>query len=350
MPKTLMSTTKAVAKEKKPEADDGNPNSSQKCTRSPFLLPKLAASAALGLGIGFLWGRRTNYLSTNRSDGNSGSWVTYVLIPDFVTLRTWALSFSVASLVGREIWRNIPQWLKRQLVPGFSTTRTNIELSEDASNNNTIPSTGNTDMTSLLVIGNKLRSLFDLASEKLNLADPNHEENQYLEVALIVLLQLVAKVKKYRGDLCDSLLEHEDLGQLVNDPKQVLKGYDELFELADLAYNEIPDGQTLGSVLRNTHGLELLRHDSVVLPGAVAHYIALNRATKQAVIAVKGTSSFEDILTDCCGVAVEFGTMRCHDGILTASQRLANDIETVLTDLLVPCGFHILLTGHSLGK
>jgi len=64
--------------------------------------------------------------------------------------------------------------------------------------------------------------------------------------------------------------------------------------------------------------------------------------------------------TDCCGVAVTetlpgpFAPsspteIRCHDGILTASKRLADDLKALVQDLLLPAGFKVVITGHSLG-
>lgn len=77
-------------------------------------------------------------------------------------------------------------------------------------------------------------------------------------------------------------------------------------------------------------GYTLLRHDPDPKPGHVASYLAINRHTKIAVIGVRGTSSFADILTDCCASPVPYildapfctmpngeagTTIHCHEGI-----------------------------------
>jgi pimeloyl-ACP methyl ester carboxylesterase len=96
------------------------------------------------------------------------------------------------------------------------------------------------------------------------------------------------------------------------------------------------------------------------LPGSVAHYIAISKDRKVALVGIKGTSSFEDLLTDCCGQAithelegpfVDGGSteIRCHEGVIIAASRLADDLTTIVEELLLPNGYKLLITGHSLG-
>jgi hypothetical protein len=77
-------------------------------------------------------------------------------------------------------------------------------------------------------------------------------------------------------------------------------------------------------------------------------------------IGIKGTSHFEDLLTDCCGQAIQHDLgssfveggpteISCHEGIFAAANRLANDIEVLLDELLLPNKYNLLVTGHSLG-
>ena len=79
------------------------------------------------------------------------------------------------------------------------------------------------------------------------------------------------------------------------------------------------------------------------------------------IIGIKGTSNFEDMLTDCCGNAVRHkfkdgpfvnggrDEINCHEGILLSSKRLADDLQTFVESILLPAGFNIKVVGHSLG-
>lgn len=97
-----------------------------------------------------------------------------------------------------------------------------------------------------------------------------------------------------------------------------------------------------------------------MLPGCVAHYIAISKELKTALISIKGTSSLEDLLTDCCGQSVRHTLARpfaeggptdiyCHEGIFLAAHRLAADVEVLVEELLLPNDYKLLMTGHSLG-
>lgn len=79
------------------------------------------------------------------------------------------------------------------------------------------------------------------------------------------------------------------------------------------------------------------------------------------IIGIKGTSNFEDMLTDCCGNAVQHEfkdgpfvvggreEISCHEGILLSSKRLADDLQTFVENVLLPAGYKIKVVGHSLG-
>ena len=68
------------------------------------------------------------------------------------------------------------------------------------------------------------------------------------------------------------------------------------------------------------------------------------------------------MLTDCCGSAVkhEFkdgpfveggrDEITCHEGILLSAKRLAEDLMTFVESVLLPSGYKITVTGHSLGE
>jgi hypothetical protein len=293
------------------------------------------------------------------------------------TLRTMVLATALVFLLVREFWRGVPRWVKRQL-PRLILPR---QLSSRFLSKDQLMDSDHDDdsnMTSLPTIMRKLRSLLDLASDKLGLnksavpqpgsssadmttrnatantttATSSSSSSDNIESSMLVLLRLVRQIKEYRPDIRDAeFLAYDAVEKQTGDDAVITEYHRHMFELADAAYDELPQGQELRdflSRLSGSGGYELLRHDATVVPGSVAHYVAVNRDTKQAVVGVKGTSSLEDLLTDCCGIAVDHDGMRCHDGILTASKRLAADLETILVDLLLPRGYTVTLTGHSL--
>lgn len=307
--------------------------------RAP-LWPALAT-----FGLGYNVGVRQALRLADSSSSSTTAVVQQSSLSSFS--RTWFLSFALVSLVVREIWRNIPTWLKRQLTPWQQQSSSEAQPSSSRNIENATD-----DMTSIATILGKLRALSNLASEKLLLDNSvkSKEDNENIEAALLVLLRVIRQVKDHRpeardDEVCGASVVNQDAAMEIIQKEN----YQELFELADLAYDTLSHEQTIRDALRE-YGYELLRHDNTAIPGVAAHYIALNQLTKQAVIGIKGTSSLEDVLTDCCGVGVEYNGMQCHDGILTASKKLAADLEIVVTDLLIPSGYSILLTGHSLGK
>jgi hypothetical protein len=278
------------------------------------------------------------------------------------TLRTLVLVTALVALLVREFWRGVPFWIKRQLprlllpkqlAAKFMRSKAAVhQLRRDIDDIDDDDDNDDNNMTSLPTIMRKLKSLLDLGSEKLGLnKDKAVSTSDNIESSILVLLRLIRQIKMYRPDIRDAefTVAYDDDHQSSQRENTIVTEYHQrMFELADAAYDELPHGLELRDFLYRTYGYELLRHEAIVVPGSVAHYIALNKTTKEAVIGVKGTSSLEDLLTDCCGVAVDYNGMRCHDGILTASKRLAADLETILVDLLIPRGYAVTLTGHSL--
>jgi hypothetical protein len=267
----------------------------------------------------------------------------------------YVLSLVLTAVVLREIWRALPEWLKLQ-IPYLGRKYVN-----NKDNANGLQQQDQNDMTSVAVIASKLQTMVRKASEKL--ADPTSSEssnNNAIQVAFLALLQLSAQLKKQSADSRDA--RYAQGGILVPDPSTdvLLEDMDELFEFADWAYDEIsPDNKPLKQALGEV-GFVLLRHDKIALPGQVAHYVAISKERKTAVLGIKGTSNFEDMLTDCCGQAISYnltapfiqgGTthLRCHEGVLLASTRLMEDVETLVEELLLPQNYKLIITGHSLG-
>lgn len=251
--------------------------------------------------------------------------------------------FPVASLalgffVVREIWNSVPVWAKPKRFRGRSSAAATDEA-EDPD-----------DMTSWSALSRRLQGLFSSVNAKL--ANPLAPVK--IRASLWALLQLSAQLEKKRVSQRDDLYEESGPAADISD----MAGMDEALEFADWAYDESPDGSLSENLERLN--FKLLRHDKTTIPGYVGHYVAISPERKLAVIGVKGTSNFEDLLTDCCGQSVSHqldgpfvkdgsDEIRCHEGILISAKRLADDIQPFVEELLIPSGYKILICGHSLG-
>lgn len=147
-------------------------------------------------------------------------------------------------------------------------------------------------------------------------------------------------------------------------------------------------------------GYAMLRHHLNIRPGTVAHFIAVHPPSRKVIVSLRGTSSLEDLLTDCMGRAVPLlddlsvdidavrvevkaavpnlvmadstdeiveivsgherivledddddgdRYVRCHEGMLTAARNVLNEIGPFLRDYVKHCDYQIVFCGHSLG-
>jgi len=284
------------------------------------------------LGVGYRFGVRTT-ASAMKKASSSGTAVVQTR-PNIV------LSGIIIFMVAREIWGYVPAWVKRS-IPLVGSKADEADGSLDAN-----------DLTSFTNIATKLQALSEKATEKLesNMSDAERRS------AILALIQLLSQIKENDAETRDE--SYHQAGKEASAAEE-MEGLDEAFEFADWAYNEFEEDDSLKKALE-AKGFVLVRHDAVVLPGSVAHYIAISKERKVALVGIKGTSSFEDMLTDCCGQAVthkldapfvEGGSkeIRCHEGVVLAAERLAKDLEVVVEELLLPNDYKLLITGHSLG-
>ena len=295
----------------------------------------LLVSAAFG--VGYKVGSKNSSAAATASAAAGGAVVRRTSPPTSVIA-------ILALVLVRDIWRALPIWIKRQIpYLGRKYKAAGHEGHADDPN----------DMSSMTAITTKLGSLFDSASEKLS--TPFSGSNA--QVAFFSLLQLFSQLKAQASETRDELFDES--GETVDNPSELLKGYDQLFEFADWAYDEIPDNKSLKQALLE-EGYIMIRHDVTSLPGSVDHYVAIQPETKKALIGVKGTSRLEDMITDLCGLAVSKDlpgpfvkgsqtSIRCHDGIYTAAARLADELEPLVKEFFLPNKYQILVTGHSLG-
>jgi len=245
------------------------------------------------------------------------------------------------------------------------------------------------DITDLSNFITKVKQVLHVAKSKIE-AEEHSSGEAYkpseMQLSLLAYLQLLWQIKAQRGGSRDELYrgsgERVEMSSSIskNTHGLLLAGADEMFELADLAYNEHVSGEDLKVVLKGM-GYHLIKHDSTnPVPGYLGHYVAIGsddddgslleetnssfekkrKKEKVAVIGIKGTSTFEDLLTDMCANSVEYtldrpfyqggsNKLRCHEGVYISSQRLVADLLPMVKNLLIPSGYKIVIVGHSLG-
>lgn len=170
----------------------------------------------------------------------------------------------------------------------------------------------------------------------------------------ISLIQLNESIKRHHPEYRD--VSYRDGGEPVS-TKELVE-LSEGVELAEWAYDE--DYPILKKKLLSKDYV-LLRHEMSCELGRVGHYIAINHKEKIALIGLKGTSTFSDLVTDATGSTVEYtleGTfdesytsneIRCHEGIWNAALTMADDLEELVSNLFMPSRYKVLICGHSLG-
>eukprot|EP00978_Attheya_sp_CCMP212_P038029 scaffold184574_cov57-Attheya_sp.AAC.1 len=335
----------------------------------------------------------------------------------------------------RSIWISTPDWIKRWFSI-TSTSRhdpslhpekdTNILVREDDPNNNN--KTGITviqnqpttrvdlmmdwgDPVTVLAKIKEIMALLDrkwseVESQMYNPSNSSHSPTQETSTegdssshslpplkaycAIVCLIRLEAKLRRchpsirrqdmqlasnhdpnHKGSTDPPVDEEEESSSSSLECLQELAFY---MDCADWAYDE--SFPVLRTKLMGV-GMTLLRHDIASEPGRVGHYIAMDHKKKIAVIGLKGTSTFGDVLTDLVGTAAPHTLhhsflntttlsdddddndnnndnhdeleIRCHEGIFTAACTVADETQDVVEHLFLPAGYQIVLTGHSLG-
>ncbi len=98
----------------------------------------------------------------------------------------------------------------------------------------------------------------------------------------------------------------------------------------------------------NQMGFQLLQWEPQVKYVEPSYFLAFSPENKLAILAIKGTSSLEDALTDIIHTPEKFGDAYAHLGIASAARFVQNRTAGIFESLLVPMGYDIVITGHSL--
>ena len=96
---------------------------------------------------------------------------------------------------------------------------------------------------------------------------------------------------------------------------------------------------------------DILRYSNTIINevGHPCYYIALDHSTKSIVIAVRGTATAHDALTDLACEAEPFLEGEAHSGIAQGAKVILEESRTLLEELINSTGYGIVVTGHSLG-
>lgn len=271
-------------------------------------------------------------------------------------------SAAFSAVLAKWLWKSCPPWLK-----------------EDISFRNLLGKGDGVEKEDLSHLGDIVNKLGELAksSKEIDINVPQ------LHAALLAYIQLMGQLKQGYLEGNDTSDEkntrdytYRSAGKSL--PIEVLWTIEfrEALKYATWAYYK--DTSVLTIKLQK-RGYELITHNLSSRPGNVSYFLAVSPMQKQLILGIRGTSSLEDILTDCCGSAVPLnepteetsGSMRieitdlgivvedhdddgdnfirCHEGILVSSRRLLQDIESHIVDWVIDAGWQLMLCGHSLG-
>lgn len=300
----------------------------------------------LAFAVGYRWGTKNAAKRVATSE---------VVVTSVTRQFPWSAILLTAFGV-KEIWFITPDWIKRNLPFYKNKLITAQASSSDAPDTN--------DLTSFASMSVKLQSMFDAANAKIEKTVNKNDETETkksalsIRMTLFIALQVMGQYEEYLSKRRREIYLSDGGGVNFSSATDtaILKGLDHMFEFADWAYDELPEELgTLDEALGREGYKTLVRHDKPGIPGYVSHYVALNVEEKTVLISVKGTSGLEDFITDVCASSVNYTLpssqteVSCHEGILLSSQRLIADLEEIIQEWVVPTGYKVILTGHSLG-
>lgn len=297
-------------------------------------------------------------------------------------------SATLAYILARLAWNNVPDFIKEDVAVRNLLPRRKSEVNESRKEAEAL------ELSNLASVIEKLHALLVSGSDHLV------EPIPYLHASILAYIQLAAQLRRLHPSARDEWYTHSGDVHFPNDGE--IADLRRLLDFAVLAYESNTDAllKELGS------DFEILQHNTMLgkveRPGYVGHYTAFSKEQKIVVVGIRGTSTFQDFLTDSCGRAVSYyvnddlrsshyeeharvevraeqpneimeedmaievqsgheriwiedhqdsedSHIRCHEGILISAKRLANIIQPLIESYIVKEGYRLILTGHSLG-
>lgn len=276
-------------------------------------------------------------------------------------------------------WSNLPEWVFKGRDEGDGNETRGINSSKDANDDLATPAAVMGKLMEMMeivghvsdevippssVVSNGTRSITTATTS--DGADGDSMTQVQMIAAFYSLIhlhrELHAKDPDYRDKLYDDERKDDDVQ---------LDEMNELAEYLEYAHWAYECSYSVISHNCRVAGLDLIRHDTATEPGRVGHFVALNHSEKLAIIGLKGTSTLSDVLTDLIAIPKEHAgcyfdektfaapaenaskneqaTMRCHEGIFTAAIWVADSLQPMIENLLVPLKYKVVICGHSLG-
>lgn len=243
--------------------------------------------------------------------------------------------YAIATVaIAHVTWKSTPQWIKNGILTGSTSPGDEFAAAND-------------DLANPLTVWAKIKEVLNLAQ---SLSDDVLDEDmpQYkLYCCFMSMIHLMNEIDANDPEWREKYFSKE--GEDVSEEElEVVSKY---LDFAEWAY--LTSQLELGKLLRPLE-YDIVRFDNATEPGRVGHYIAVDHKKKEVVFAIKGTSTFSDVLTDIIGKAVphelEGGKeIRCHEGMYVAARLLLQDTLHMIENFFAPQGYSLVVCGHSLG-
>lgn len=206
-------------------------------------------------------------------------------------------------------------------------------------------------------IARRLRHVLDLAHRVL-------DEDSLPVIDLIRVVRRISRISKAMRLANPELITEE----CVKDGCKPLTSAEEARQLASYVYHAQLVYESNTDVIRHRltiRGMMLIQHNKEINTGRVANYFAIDPRQKIAVLAIKGTSTLEDAITDIIAATGPLhivgqkilnavwvaGSLRAsaHEGFRLAAYGVLHQVEPLILHFLQPLGYQLILCGHSLG-
>ena len=253
-------------------------------------------------------------------------------------------SSALAAALARSLWKSLPAWIRDD--PAFAK-RGSLLRSSNFSWRDSSPNGANgNDAEALLPPGEaateEMATLSDVISKLDGMAtsagktiDTRLKPAQ-MHAAILAYVQLSNQLRTHCPEARDRLYEKcaihrgdgdDDQSMSVHVTKEELRDLRQSLDFATWSYVDYYGTENVRAKLESVDGDYYLHSHSpndANVPGKVGWFIALSPERKEIVIGAKGTSSFEDLITDAAGASTPFD-MHADSGVGRTNSKTDND-------------------------
>lgn len=284
-------------------------------------------------------------------------------------------SLAYATVIGilvRRAWKRLPDWVTQDVSFRCLLSLKNGKEEQEVN----LSSLSNNELTNLNSVISKLQLSIESYTSRVM------EPVPYLHASLLAYLSMSGRWLGMDNFHCEC-----DDDDNINVKKVSLKKLKECLDYATWAYS---NSEELENELHNEkrgYDWELVRQVIPGSPGQVGHFVAISHAERIMLVGVKGTSTLEDFITDCCGkshysnkldlendyitevsqekyeliaennddneVVIEYNHdmngIQFHEGIWLSTKRLFQSVIPLVQKWSLQEKYNLLLCGHSLG-